>query len=157
MKLGLIPSSGSSPKGLVSFPALVPVQRLWESNSWSHSQLWFQSKGSGNRTLGLIPSSGSSPKGLGIELLVSFPVPRDALDLGIQLAQRVSRELHGTLCDCPSSSVHSVAYQRLSWEALKKSINGLINKVLSGVPHFCSCERKLAVGGRSGWKALVRG
>lgn len=27
------------------------------------------------------------------------------------------------------SCLHSVAYQRMSWEALKKSINGLINKV----------------------------
>ena len=26
-------------------------------------------------------------------------------------------------------SVYSLAYQRMSWEALKKSINGLINKV----------------------------
>ena len=25
--------------------------------------------------------------------------------------------------------LHSVAYQRMAWEALKKSINGLINKV----------------------------
>lgn len=29
------------------------------------------------------------------------------------------------------SLLHSEAYQRLSWEALKKSINGLINKVLT--------------------------
>lgn len=33
-------------------------------------------------------------------------------------------------------SVHSEAYQRLSWEALKKSIHGLINKV-SDLPAQC--------------------
>ena len=31
----------------------------------------------------------------------------------------------------------SVAYQKLAWEALKKSINGLINKVCICMLHFC--------------------
>ena len=37
------------------------------------------------------------------------------------------------------SDKSSVAYQRISWEALKKSINGLINKVNVHVIHVCMC------------------
>ena len=35
----------------------------------------------------------------------------------------------------------SVAYQRIAWEALKKSINGLINKVSCVCVCVCVCAR----------------
>ncbi len=41
------------------------------------------------------------------------------------------------------SDKSSVPYQRISWEALKKSINGLINKVPScSIYHLCRLEKE---------------